>query len=57
MRRDKIIETYERLEEENGGLANVSPRHILELTAKELDIKIEDARSAMIDHWTMARGG
>ena len=54
---DKIIETYERLEEENGGLANVSPRHILELTAKELDVDVAQARAVMIDHWTMRGSG
>jgi len=57
MDRRRIVETYERLEDENGGLANVSPRHILELTAKELGIEVQEARSVMVDHWTMAGGG
>lgn len=57
MDRRQIVETYERLEDENGGLANVSPRHILELTAEELGIEVREARSVMVDHWTMAGGG
>ncbi len=53
----KIIETFERIEEEGGGLAFAQAKHVLELTAKELGIEVEEARSVMIDHWTMAGSG
>lgn len=53
----KIIETFERIEEEGGGLAFAQAKHVLELTAKELGIKVEEARSVMIDHWTMGGAG
>jgi hypothetical protein len=53
----KIVETFERIEEEGGGYAFAQAKHVLELTAKELGIDIEEARSAMINHWTMRGGG
>ena len=53
----EIVKAYERIEEENGGMANTSPRHILELTAKELNIEIERARSVMINHWNCGGAG
>jgi hypothetical protein len=53
----EIVKTYERIEEENGGMANTSPRHILELTAKELDIDIERVRGVMIDRWNCGGAG
>ena len=53
----KIVETFERIEEEGGGYAFSQANHVLELTAKELGIKIEEARSAMIDHWAMRGSG
>lgn len=53
----EIVEAYERIEEQNGGIANTNPRHILELTAEELAIDIERVRSVMIDHWTMGGAG
>jgi hypothetical protein len=53
----KIIETFERIEEEGGGYAFAQAKHVLELTAKELDINVDEARAAMIDHWTMRGSG
>lgn len=53
----KIIETFERIEEEGGGLYIAQANHVLELTAKELGIDVEKARSVMIDHWTMRGSG
>lgn len=53
----KIVETFERIEGEGGGYAFAQAKHVLELTAKELGIDIEKARSAMIDHWTMRGAG
>lgn len=53
----EIVKAYERIEEENGGMANTSPRHILELTAKELNVDIERARSVMINHWNCGGAG
>lgn len=53
----KIIETFERIEEEAGGIAFADAMHVLRLTAKELGIEIDQARSVMIDHWTMGGAG
>jgi hypothetical protein len=57
MDRKKIVETFDRIEAEGGGYAFAQAKHVLELTAKELGIDIEEARSAMIDHWTMRGSG
>ncbi len=54
---NKIIETFERIEEEAGGLCNAMPSMTLEKTAIELDLPREEVRSVMIDHWTMNGGG
>jgi hypothetical protein len=53
----EIVKAYERIEEQNGGMANTSPRHILELTAKELDIDIDRVRSVMINNWNCGGAG
>jgi hypothetical protein len=53
----KIIETFERIEEEDGGIAFADAMHVLKLTAKELGIEVEEARSVMINHWTMGGAG
>ena len=53
----EIVKAYEQIEEKNGGMANTSPRHILELTAKELGIDIDRARSVMINHWNYGGAG
>jgi hypothetical protein len=53
----KIVETFERIEEEDGGIAFSDAMHVLRLTAKELGIEVEEARSVMINHWTMGGAG
>ena len=53
----KIIETFERIEEDAGGLCNAMPSMTLDKTAIELDLPREEVRSVMIDHWTMNGGG
>ena len=53
----KIIETFNRIEEENGGHAFSSARATLEKTAEELGVNIDRARSAMVDYWTMRGAG
>lgn len=57
MDRKKIVETYMRLEKQNGGIGAVCPRFIVELTAKELGIDYADARSVMVDQWVMGGAG
>ncbi len=54
---NKIIETFERVEEEAGGLWNAMPSMTLDKTAIELDLPREKVRSVMIDHWTQAGAG
>lgn len=53
----KIIETFKRIEEENGGYAFSSARATLEKTAEELGVDIDRARSVMVDYWTMRGAG
>lgn len=57
MDKKKIIETFDRIEKEDGGIAFADAMHVLRLTAKELGIEIDQARSVMIDHWTMGGAG
>jgi hypothetical protein len=57
MDRKKIIETFERIEKEGGGLAKMEASLTLSKTAIELDLSRELVRSVMIDHWTMAGSG
>ena len=53
----KIIETFNRIEEENGGHAFSSAKATLEKTADELGVDIDRARSVMVDCWTMRGAG
>ncbi len=53
----KIIETFERIEEEAGGLWNAMPSMTLDKTAIELDLPRERVRSVMINHWTQQGAG
>ena len=57
MDRKKIIETFERIEHDAGGLAKIEASVTLSKTASELDLTRELVRSVMIDHWTMAGSG
>lgn len=57
MDRKKIIETFERIERDAGGLAKMDASLTLSKTAIELDLSKELVRSVMIDHWTMAGSG
>ncbi len=57
MDRKKIVETFERIEREGGGLAKMEASLILSKTAIELDVPRETVRSVMIYHWTMQGGG
>lgn len=53
----KIIETFERIEEEAGGLWHAMPSMTLDKTAIELDVPRERVRSVMITHWTQMGAG
>lgn len=53
----KIIETFSRIEEENGGHAFSSAKETLEKMAEELGVDIDRARSVMVDYWTMRGAG
>jgi hypothetical protein len=57
MDRKKIVETFERIEREGGGLAKMEASLTLSKTAIELELSRELVRSVMIDHWTMQGGG
>jgi hypothetical protein len=54
---EKIIQTFERIEDEAGGLWNAIPSMTLDKTAAELGIPREVVRDVMIDHWTMRGSG
>lgn len=53
----KIIETFERIEEEAGGFWNAMPSMTLDKTSIELDVPRERVRSVMITHWTQSGAG
>ena len=53
----KIVETFERIEEEAGGIWNAMPSMTLDKTAIELDVPRERVRSVMINHWTQNGAG
>jgi len=57
MDRKKIVETFERIEREGGGLAKMEASLTLSYTAITLEISREQVRSVMIDHWTKQGGG
>jgi len=57
MDRKKIVETFDRIEEEAGGLSRAIPSWTLDKTAAELNIPREIVRDTMIDHWTMRGSG
>jgi hypothetical protein len=57
MDRKKIIETFERIEREGGGIAKMEASLTLSRTAIKLELSRELVRAVMIDHWTMQRGG
>lgn len=57
MDRKKIIETFERIERDDGGVWSTNAVMTLEKTAIELDIPKLDVRDVMIAHWTMANSG
>jgi len=57
MDRKKIIATFDRIEQEGGGIEKMDASLTLSKTAIELDLSRELVRSVMIDHWTMAGGG
>ena len=48
-----IIETFDRIEQKNGGLEKTDPNETLALTAKSLGIEVIRVRTVMIGHWTM----
>jgi hypothetical protein len=57
MDRKKIIETFERIEREGGGLDKMDANLTLSYTAITLEISREQVRSVMIDHWIRQGGG
>ena len=57
MDRKKIIATFDRIEQEGGGIEKMDASLTLSKTAIELDLSRELVRSVMIDHWTMAGSG
>lgn len=57
MDHQKIIDTFNRIEEEAGGIWNAMPSVTLDKTAIELGLPREDVREVMIDHWTMRGAG
>lgn len=55
--KQEIIDTYERLEEQHGGLANTIPSQTIDRTANELGLDREYVKDVMIAYWTMAGSG
>ena len=55
--KQEIIDTFERLEEQHGGLANTIPSQTIDRTANELGLDREYVKDVMIAYWTMAGSG
>lgn len=53
----EIIDTFERIEHESGGLWQAMPSMTLDKTAIELGIERDRVRSVMIGHWTQSGAG
>ena len=56
MDRKKIIETYDRIEREDGGVWSTDALMTLEKTAIELGLQKSEVRRVMIAYWTMLGG-
>lgn len=52
-----IISTYERIEDEAGGMWNAIPSLTLEKVAQELDIPRDDVSAVMVSYWTNQGAG
>ena len=57
MDRKKIIATYERIEDEAGGMWNAIPSLTLDKVAQQLDIPRDDVSAVMVSHWTNQGAG
>ena len=52
-----IIATYERIEDEAGGMWNAIPSMTLDKVAQELDIPHDEVSAVMVSHWTNQGAG
>jgi len=52
-----IIATYERIEDEAGGMWNAIPSLTLDKVAQELDIPRDEVSAVMVSHWPNQRAG
>jgi hypothetical protein len=52
-----IIATYERLEEEAGGIWHALASMTMDKVAKELDIPRDEVSAVMVSHWTNQGAG
>ncbi len=52
-----IIATYERIEDEAGGMWNAIPSMTLDKVAKELDIPRDEVSAVMVSYWTNQGAG
>ena len=55
--RKLIVETYERIEDEAGGMWNAIPSLTLDKVAQELDITRDEVSAVMVSHWTNQGAG
>lgn len=52
-----IIATYERIEDDAGGMWNAIPSMTLDKVAQELDIHRDEVSAVMVSHWTNQGAG
>ena len=52
-----IIATYDRLEEEAGGIWHALASMTMDKVAKELDIPRDEVSAVMVSHWTNQGAG
>ena len=55
--RKLIIATYERIEDDAGGMWNAIPSMTLDKVAQELDIPRDEVSAVMVSHWTNQGAG
>jgi hypothetical protein len=52
-----IINTFDRIEREHGGYADVDAREVLRLTAETMGLPLEHVRAVMLDEWCCGGAG
>ena len=55
--RKKIIDTFERIEENAGGIWNANASMTIDRVAQELDLPRDEVKEIIMSHWTNQGAG